>query len=475
MTLELLPVEVNPTNINDPTSRVIIPQVISAYIAAAGDFHEALPYALLRARRDFMYEANHDPADYNENHGRAIAYRLSDIMSTRFCYLEWDGEKSDLSTALELAIDTRCTIFLSSSEAQNLVLALWNGDIVQKNNKDHDIDYVAYRENRSTSFLDPSRLAVPKYQNYFKIAVWLFFLAVYSIAVREPLDKIDPNNQHIDPWEVILYVLALSFSFDNNFKVDMLSTIPGIRPYVSLMPDLQAAALRNMTFVLILELQLITIFDGYKYMGTLQICVARMLQESGIFFAGLYALDVADGTFDDASMVVHLLIQSLLQSPDYDKFKLSPASLTLYYLWNVVTAVILLNVLISLFSSAYSDLNRYVMFVLFFIPMVCIGFIEVVIDPNRNVWLRDWVHVTIVSGDTADVRDPKLTGGDAERGLVISKIPFTELIKEFPKTTMSPEATILGELGKKTDALNKKINVIEKMDLIIKLLQEKER
>jgi len=33
--------------------------------------------------------------------------------------------------------------------------------------------------------------------------------------VREPLDKIDPNNQHIDPWEVILYVLALSFSLDS--------------------------------------------------------------------------------------------------------------------------------------------------------------------------------------------------------------------------------------------------------------------
>jgi hypothetical protein len=67
-----------------------------------------------------MYEANHNPADYSENYGRAIACevlarrvvhmsppdRLNDIMSTRFSYLEWNGEKSDLSTALELAIDT---------------------------------------------------------------------------------------------------------------------------------------------------------------------------------------------------------------------------------------------------------------------------------------------------------------------------------------------------------------------------------
>lgn len=42
MTLQLLPVEVHTSNINEPTSRVITPQVISAYIAAAGDFHEAV-------------------------------------------------------------------------------------------------------------------------------------------------------------------------------------------------------------------------------------------------------------------------------------------------------------------------------------------------------------------------------------------------------------------------------------------------
>ena len=42
MTLELLPVEVTPASINEPTSRVITPQVIHTYIAAAGDFHEAV-------------------------------------------------------------------------------------------------------------------------------------------------------------------------------------------------------------------------------------------------------------------------------------------------------------------------------------------------------------------------------------------------------------------------------------------------
>ena len=76
------------------------------------------------------------------------------------------------------------------------------------------------------------------------------------------------------------------------------------------------------------------------------------------------------------------------------------------------------------------------MLVLFFIPMSCITLFEAAFDPTRHGWVRDWVSVTIVSSDTPDARDPAVTGKDAERGLVISKIPFVELIKAFPKTTM---------------------------------------
>ena len=42
LTLTLLPVEVDPAVINEPTSRVITSQVISAYMAAAGDYVEAV-------------------------------------------------------------------------------------------------------------------------------------------------------------------------------------------------------------------------------------------------------------------------------------------------------------------------------------------------------------------------------------------------------------------------------------------------
>jgi len=269
-------------------------------------------------------------------------------------------------------------------------------------------------------------------------------------------------------------------------------------------------------------MKLITIFDGYKYVGMMTICVARMLRESGIFFAllsvlglgfgqGLYALDAADGETEHGSMVVNLLVQALLQSPNYDKFATSPAGLTLYYFWNVVTAVILLNVLISLFSSAYSDivddaeaeyltffagktvgmirapdtyvypapfnlielffvapfelvprvslspeaynqLNRYVMSVIFFVPLCCIALYETTLQTPQNNWMKNWLlnrdqADSSIEAESATSRNPQVDGEDAANGLEISRVPFAELVKVFPNTHQSSEATVLKEIG----------------------------
>ena len=66
------------------------------------------------------------------------------------------------------------------------------------------------------------------YQNFIRIAIWLFFLLVYSQAgtiffsptrrsskivrtVREPLSRLDPLRSHLDFWEIALYLMALTF------------------------------------------------------------------------------------------------------------------------------------------------------------------------------------------------------------------------------------------------------------------------
>ncbi|KAH9850782.1 hypothetical protein C2E23DRAFT_887118 [Lenzites betulinus] len=490
MTLKLLPVEVSPDSISDPTSRVITPQVINAYIDAAGDFMEALPYCLLRARKEFLWEANHNPADYGENFCRATACevlarrtlhqappdQISTVMSCRFRHREADGDVSGRVSALEMAIDSHCTIFLSSSEAQDVVQDLWSGRTVQVYDDDGVVSFLPYSEVSYDGFWShfaTGRLGVPRYQNIFRIAVWFLFLFSYSLAVREPLDKLNRDGGDLDEWEIVMYFLGLAFSLE----------------------------------------ELIPIFDGYKFVGTMQICVARMLKESGFFFCllallgigflqGLYALDAADGQTEHPSEILNVLIQALLQSPDYEMFKPSPLGLTLYYLWNVATAVVLLNVLISLFSSAYEDvvedaaaeyltyfagkvismirapdefiypppfnvieiffvapfeffvseatyakINRRVMQVVFFIPLCMIALYESQLDPAKNRWVKDWFSSPDEGGEEAPhLHDPEVNGADAARGLKISKKAFQELVSVFPDTTHSGEAVIIGEV-----------------------------
>lgn len=563
LTLELLPVEVDPKSINDPTSRVITPQVISAYRGAAGDFTEALPYCLLRARAEFMWDANHNPADHGENLGRAIACevlarrivylaepdRLCAIMSTRYRHRQVDGDVSEMSSALEMAIDQHCIIFLSSTEAQTVIDDLWTGELVQKNNEHDEIEYIPFNETRRHDFyghLDISRLSVPRYQNIFRIVVWLFFLVVYSQAVREPLERLDEAHRSLDSWEIVLYVMSLSFIVENVHKSYVLlrfvtwraftfwSAIAFITDSILLAaftlrviglqaPQDQEAIYRLRSFQVLsfvspfIWMKLVTIFDGYKYIGTMQICVSRMLKESGIFFAllsvlaigfaqGLYAVDASDGSTEPPSTVVNVLVQALLGSPDFGKFDASTAGLLLYYLWNTVTAIVLLNVLISLFSSAYSDvvddaeaqylaffasktvemirapdsyvypapfnlieaifvapfefvplaklspahyarLNRVVMGGIFLIPLATIAFYESTFDRRKHKWMNAWFRGNDEGEeDRPEYRDPSVDDPACD-GLVISKIPFEELIKVFPKTSQSSEATILKELN----------------------------
>lgn len=558
LTLALLPVEVSPDRLEDPTSRVITHQVVSSYIAAAGDLIEALPYCLLRARKEFMWEAGHNPADYGENLGRAIACevlarrvihlappdKMHAMMSSRFRHREVDGDESERLSAIEIAIDSHCTIFLSSSEAQDVVNDLWCGQLVQKHDTEHGIEFVPSKHDGYDGFwshLSTSRLSVPRYQNIFRIIVWLLFLFIYSQAVREPLDKIDPNYTDFDKWEVVMYVMGLAFAFEDIQKILKLLIFVSWRAIgfwniVSLCIDallmtafclrvagisssgpgnynLRLKSFQCLSFVApLIWMKVIPIFDGYKFVGTMQICIARMLQESGIFFCllallgvgflqGLYALDAADGQGDRPAEVVHVLIQALLQAPNYDRFEISTAGLILFYLWNVATVVILLNILISLFSSAYDDvvedaaaeylayfadkavgmirapdqflypapfnlieivvgpfeyvvhprtyatINKYVMGTIFFIPLAVIALYEAELDPSKNKWVKNWLsHSDQGFEDDPEAQDPEPDDEDAANGLRISRVPFKELISVFPDTTQSSEAVILGEV-----------------------------
>ncbi|KAG8719451.1 hypothetical protein FRC09_011122 [Ceratobasidium sp. 395] len=561
LTLTLLPLEVSADDITDPTSRIVTPAVISAYIEAAGDFGEA----------SFMWDANHDTADYGENIGRAIACetlarrmlhtvppdRLDDIMSTRFRHSEWDGDPSALSSALELAIDQRASIFLSCSEAQNVVDSLWRGDWVQVNNENNDIDCeyhwtlefygfdFAKTMNTSLSMMAHSGLIsihldfrFPDIKTHFAFVYGSFFCS--SIPEPQPLEQNRQPRHRLDEWEIALYVQALAYAMEEFHKlykmlrfftwrafnfwrvVSLLTDSLIITAFVLRMwglytpDDNQSSALKLRSFQVLscvsplIWMKLVTVVEGFKYVGTMQICVSRMLQESTIFFVllsilgigfaqGMYALDAADGVTDHGMTVINTLLQALLQAPDFEQPSVSNFGLVLYYMWNISTTVILLNVLISLFSSAYEDitddaeaqfmaffaektigmirapdsyvypapfnlievflvapfelvlsrksyaqLNRRVMLVVFFVPLVLISLFESHLDTKRNIFMRHMFTATQDGEeDDPENKDPVVENED---GMKISKKSFDEIIKAFPNSFLSSEATIMNEL-----------------------------
>ena len=60
----------------------------------------------------------------------AIELKLSQVMSARYTRMESDGDESLPTSALESAVDQLATFFLSSTETQRCVAALWNGHLV---------------------------------------------------------------------------------------------------------------------------------------------------------------------------------------------------------------------------------------------------------------------------------------------------------------------------------------------------------
>ncbi|KZP00161.1 calcium activated cation channel [Calocera viscosa TUFC12733] len=567
MVLTLLPIEVEESRLIDSTTRIITPAVINSFGKAAGDFQEALPFCLLRARRTFEEEAQRNPADFDENMARAMACeilarklvhvvspeRLNHVMSKRFRYKMWDGSDSSAVSALETAIDQHCTIFLSSTESQHVVQSLWNGDWIQKNNDDFDIEYVPYTPPHDRSVwqaLNPDRLSVPSYQNWLRVFFWLCFLFIYSSAVQQPLDRLDPKH-YFDIWEVMLYVQALAYSLE-----ELTRTYQNVRYYtwkaafsfwvcISLFTDAlliaafayriagmaspseQISLLYHLRSFQILScvspliwMKLLTIVDGFKYIGTMQICVSRMLKESGIFFAllaiiavgfiqAMFALDVADGANDQTGWdIINLLLQALLSSPDFTMSVAGASSfgLFLFYCWNVITSIILLNILISLFSSAYADvtdhaeaefltffahktvdmirapdnfvypapfnlietfliipwqpflsrgvfrkINRVVMTAIFFIPLCIVSIHESHLNTRKSSLMRSiFNRIEEPEDDIDELHDPPSDDPQGE----ISTIPFEDLVAGFPNIAQSSEESILTQIAHLRDKLD---------------------
>lgn len=233
------------------------------------------------------------------------------------------------------------------------------------------------------------------------------------------------------------------------------------------------------------------------------------------FVQSLYALDAADGESGGRGIVINNLIQALLGAPDFDspseRFGY-PFGLIIFYGWNFVATIILVNVLIALFGSAYSDvtdnetdeylvffahktidlirapdsyvypapfnlieafliapfewilprdmyieLNRYTMTVLFFVPLAFIALFESQISHSKNRSISAYFNEPPPDeeGDPV-IEDPTCEGDDNGE---ISRIKFENLISVFPNTALTESAVIHQEMK----TMRKQLDRLEKL------------
>lgn len=71
---------------------------------------------------------------------------------------------------------------------------------------------------------------------------------------------------------------------------------------------------------------------------------------------------------------------------------------------------------------------------IFLIPLSLIALYESTFDSTKNAWMKNWMRGDNEGEeDSLENRDPEVDDPKCD-GMVISKVPFEQLIKVFPNT-----------------------------------------
>jgi len=117
-------------------------------------------------------------------------------------------------------------------------------------------------------------------------------------------------------------------------------------------------------------IRLLLYLDTIRFFGAMLVVLKVMMKESLIFFALLIViivgflqafigLDASDSRVDATTFILKAMANAVMQSPDFEGFDnfAPPFGLILYYVFTFLIMVVLLNILIALYNSAYEDIT----------------------------------------------------------------------------------------------------------------------
>ncbi|KAI0378863.1 hypothetical protein F5Y04DRAFT_261205 [Hypomontagnella monticulosa] len=406
---QCVPCELEEAQVTKAHSRIITPQVVkAAKEAGRQESRSCVVYCLLVVKRWFKHQAQVELWDAPLHQLRAvaceiiakliieseedIAYLLQSVLLKRYSIII-DGEATPPVNVIEKAVDLHALRVIGSSGYQKCINYLWRGWLVQ--DEDDPASFIDYKDRDNTtlwSHLDPDRMRAPMYQNAFQLIISIIYLGLYTGAIN----TINPGGD-LDFVEILLYVFTFGFIFDeftkfykagyhilsfwnafNNVLYSLLMVSLAMRIVALTHPvdDDERKKFNQLSYNFLaftapmFWARLLLYMDSFRFFGAMLVVLKVMMKESIIFFALLvvviigflqafigmdYANDMAR---EDTIFILQAMANAIMQSPDFSGFERfsPPFGIILYYLFTFVVMVILLNVLIALYNSAYEDI-----------------------------------------------------------------------------------------------------------------------
>lgn len=370
----VIPCELEEVKITAAHSHVITPAVVETAKSAGGEEYKAcIVYCLLIVKKWFKKLAQTELWDADMHNVRAIAceiiakriieaeedqkYLFQEVLLKRYA-MHIDGEDTKPANAIERAVDLHTLNVTGSSGYQRCIQFLWRGWVVQD---DEDPSrFIDYSEKANTSYwahLDPDRMRVPMYQNTVQVAFSVIFLALYTGAIN----TINPQGD-IDVVEGLLYIFTFGFLCDeaskfwkigryyigfwNTFNLTLYSllAVSLILRGIALTHSMDSEAERHererynelsynfLAFSAPLFWgRLLLYLDSFRFFGAMLVVLKVMMKESLIFFVliiiilvgflqGFVGMDQIDNSLDSVNFIMQAMLNSIMQSPDFDGF-----------------------------------------------------------------------------------------------------------------------------------------------------------
>jgi len=408
---QVIPCELVEQKVTKANSPIITKKVIQTAKEAGGKEHAAcVVYCLLVCKRWFKRQAMLELWNSEMHDVRAIAceviaksiiegeedqdYLMQEVLLKRYSILR-DGQETEPANVIERAVDLHALRVIGSSGYQKCVNWLWKGWLHQ-DDKDAG-SFISYKEKANTSYwphLNPDRMRAPRYQNAFQVLISFVYLGLYTGAVNTVNEDGD-----LDVVEGILYLMTFGFICDevakvwkigryyfgfwnafNNCLYALLTASFIIRlvalghsPHSDNERRIELNKLSYHIFAFsapMFWLRLMLYLDTFRFFGSMLVVLKVMMKESLIFFALLIIIVIGflqafvglNQTQDNryiTSFIIQAMANAVMQSPDFDGFDeyAAPFGLILYYIFTFSVMVILLNILIALYNSAYQDIT----------------------------------------------------------------------------------------------------------------------